>query len=1037
MSAPPRVFVSHTTQDKRDLALAQALATGVKARGGEAFIAPDRIPPGAVWKREIIEAIVDRSTHFIVIVSAASIASDWVQKEIELARIRHEVNEAFQILPLPVGQVGYFPGKDFLSQFQNLRYFDNLDIQLQEVARGLGLPAVPWVDYLKNVVRESGTISILPGQRNVPVDAISPIRLTRLRENGKRGRSLELHNLAELPELESQVILVGPGGCGKSTALQWLAHRMATQLLASTVDQSDDKLRAVGPAPLLFNLTSYTTNLLELAKQVLMNRGAVLDDELLRAQLSQGSILLLLDSFDEVTNKRKLASELQEILVFSPGARMIISSRLVSSLENPLFGGFARFDVEALDNAQMQKIFSLQLGDAKAELLFHLIEDQELIEAFRQPLMACLVSMTFEQNDDQHLPISKGALYNKILTYFIRQWEAKRNDQLVISDVSLKVECLNRLGYEMTVANRLFLSQEEVEEIWRGEIRRTEGFELERLGRLIEDLFATGLLKKVPEGVTFFHLSFKHFFAASWLKANFSLTTTVRFSWQPQWHDALVQLTGLMSPSQAFEFLRWMIFFSRISIPVARIGPYSWTANHILLTLNCLGNTNESNDGLKNQLVSQLEGREVFLSNATITPDQTLPSVINGIYAYFCVLVGKLRTPTALGFLRRYKIRQFRVCGLAQFRDMGILLQEFEDPDKSDGGVADDIAADFILRYPAESVVRVIEEFLGGHEIDQRKRLLRSLNHCLAQGDERTGHRYSDLSQNNQWIPLMTEIALRDKNREVRDYALAIIRSFGEHKFRLPSTAEQMITAAAREDPDEKIRMRALWYLAYARSDAALDLLREVVNEATEWLTLTALDALRYRDRDNFPAHMATAIRRMYPELLKREEGAIFEESLASLGLTDSVLSDLEQKEMMVWLIAGAVLHEMPLIRKFSIEALFISKQKQVLSVLNFAFLRDDDEGVREEALLGLEVLLGTDVEPYLYQAFEDPSAVVRKAAVTSFYRLPEELGVKAIPRLQEIGKIDSDRAVRVTALSVAERFIRDTQTKRTVTENP
>ena len=86
---------------------------------------------------------------------------------------------------------------------------------------------------------------------------------------------------------------------------------------------------------------------------------------------------------------------------------------------------------------------------------------------------------------------------------------------------------------------------------------------------------------------------------------------------------------------------------------------------------------------------------------------------------------------------------------------------------------------------------------------------------------------------------------------------------------------------------------------------------------------------------------------------------------------------------------------------------------------------------------MGLEVLLGTDVEPYLYQAFEDPSAVVRKAAVTSFYRLPEELGVKAIPRLQEIGKSDSDRAVRVAALSVAERFIRDTQTKRTLTENP
>lgn len=311
MAAPPKVFISHTTQDKRDLAMAQTLAKGLQAGGADVWIAPDRIPSGSQWEREIVEAIL-KCSHFVVILSSASITAGWVQREIELARERYEIDKTFQILPLLVGKIGAYPNEDFLSQFQNLKYFDNPDDQLREIAKVLQVVAIPWVDYLKNVVRELSMISLVPGQKSVPIGRIGPIRVARLAKNQGGDPAVESYDIAKLPELASKVVLVGPGGCGKTTALRWLAYRLAIELLESNVDQVNYSNR-VDPIPVLVNLGGYANSLLDLIQQTLINRGAAADENEIRSRIRQGKILVLLDAFDEVTNKRKLVSDLQEL----------------------------------------------------------------------------------------------------------------------------------------------------------------------------------------------------------------------------------------------------------------------------------------------------------------------------------------------------------------------------------------------------------------------------------------------------------------------------------------------------------------------------------------------------------------------------------------------------------------------------------------------------------------------------------------------------------------------------------------------------
>lgn len=145
-TSPPnkrvRIFISHSTRDKRDHALAHGLGDRLQAVGAEVWIAPVSIPAGAKWEEAIVSGILDQCTHFLVILSAASASAEWVAKEIALARQRH-ARDGFTILPLVVGRLDTSPERDLLSDFQEVPFRDETEAQVEELARVLGLSYTP------------------------------------------------------------------------------------------------------------------------------------------------------------------------------------------------------------------------------------------------------------------------------------------------------------------------------------------------------------------------------------------------------------------------------------------------------------------------------------------------------------------------------------------------------------------------------------------------------------------------------------------------------------------------------------------------------------------------------------------------------------------------------------------------------------------------------------------------------------------------------------------------------------------------------
>lgn len=139
------VFISHTTRDQRDLALAKKIARGLALRGVQSWIAPTSIPSGDEWERGIVSGVMEKATHFLVILSAASIQAEWVLEEIKLAKERYETSKDIIIFPLVTGELADYPEKKFLSKFQSISYDDNLRVMMDAIAVALALhPAIPF-----------------------------------------------------------------------------------------------------------------------------------------------------------------------------------------------------------------------------------------------------------------------------------------------------------------------------------------------------------------------------------------------------------------------------------------------------------------------------------------------------------------------------------------------------------------------------------------------------------------------------------------------------------------------------------------------------------------------------------------------------------------------------------------------------------------------------------------------------------------------------------------------------------------------------
>jgi hypothetical protein len=93
--APPVVFLSHAAEDR---ALVERLAKDLMAAGIHVWYSEWEIGIGDSLRRKI-DAGIDSATHFLVLLSPASLGSEWVQTELD-AGLVNKISGACKLLPV-------------------------------------------------------------------------------------------------------------------------------------------------------------------------------------------------------------------------------------------------------------------------------------------------------------------------------------------------------------------------------------------------------------------------------------------------------------------------------------------------------------------------------------------------------------------------------------------------------------------------------------------------------------------------------------------------------------------------------------------------------------------------------------------------------------------------------------------------------------------------------------------------------------------------------------------------------------------------
>jgi NACHT domain/Domain of unknown function (DUF4062) len=880
--------------------------------------------------------------------------------------------------------------------------FSNPDELKYEIARALrSLIETFLPGYLERLVEELENLPLLPIERRaLTIGDLAPRVLVEHRETGGgpgKEKRLTWLSPGEALARHERWILVGPGGSGKTTTLRSLAHSLAREGLAG--GSSEDS----GPIPVLLRLSARRGDLLTQVATALEVQGLRCDPSLVRSWLQQRRVVLLLDGLDEVSDPRLLVAEIEDLVRLCPRTRLVLASRPgargLSSLPYPVL------QLDRLDDRGMAKLFAVHLGRERGDELYQTLASANLLDPFRQPLMAWFAALAFRDPEEPILP-GRGALYRRVIERdWLGQWEAERAGGPPSADLEMRVECLARLGREMVERNSNTIETMEAERLCREALGpRREGV---APGVLLGELCELRLLEKSERGFAFWHASFRDYFAAVWLERHFRLTGIALLTWQENWHEALIFLVSLLDDKRAARVLRHLFFLTRWANVAGSLG-YAWGPNRLFLLLRCLINV-AGHETLKDRfidLIARIPERYFHLGFATAPVHSPYFSHgVETVYAQFYTQAGELRTVKSFEYLQKSVPQRYRVLGLARSGRpdaLAVLVDEFRRTDEKDL-LADWLTARVLLEFPPDALLKEVQTFFQTEDLETRRRLLDAINSAVSWSRKTEP---PVLPNNEEWVDFLTEIFLNEEE-ETSQTAMSILRKMGRDLEVLPERAENTLLATMGE-MEPALRSTALRGLIYSETARSLEAIIRAVDDKDPAVQLTALHALHYRDTAGFPTHVARVVEKA--SAAHAEADTLFSSARILLAGRGMETPELERSTL---LVAGALAGEGGL-RLLSVQALLTLRCEAAVPVLKHVFRKDEAVFVRKWALIALVYILEDRAEPVLEEAIGSAESALRAEAIRSVaFHLSPELLERWMPRLEILHEEDPNESVR------------------------
>lgn len=394
-----------------------------------------------------------------------------------------------------------------------------------------------------------------------------------------------------------RLLIIGDPGAGKSTSLQWVTYSYAEQIISPQKEL---------PVPIYLELKWYKNNLLELIVTCFGENGIVCDEETIKDWIKKGRFLFILDGFDEVRDPSKCLSDIKQLMGFSRESRFVVASRKIEHLKDFQSLGFKKAEVKQLSDSQVELFVEKYLGKEKGIMLLKELERHILLNEARNPLILWLMTLEFREEKSQ-ISINKGMLFKNVVEHhFLKEWESKvisaERDTQKYTD--LKIEALSKLAFStIEEENSIKVEEEKAKETIDAFIKEGRTDYKNLRDEILNQLFDSHILIKAGSQISFWHKSFRDYFAALKLKEIFSKEPKkfMKRYVTEKWEDSLLFLIGIMDkPSDFVDNLVqpfWLYFLTTSSHFPFRLS----------LAAKCIGTNNKINLATQQKVVNQLE----------------------------------------------------------------------------------------------------------------------------------------------------------------------------------------------------------------------------------------------------------------------------------------------------------------------------------------------------------------------------------------------------------------------------------------------
>jgi hypothetical protein len=898
------------------------------------------------------------------------------------------------------------PQQGFVSRILDWRdghfvqYFDSAEGLKYQIYRALhNLIATFLPFYARRLVRDLASLYLAPFDlAGFQIADLSPRVLAETLSGGETpdGKpAIRWVSPEDALASHKQWLLIGPGGAGKTTLLGVLAHAAAQRAL----DASAQAANRDRPIPVLLKSSPHGHDLLGQIAQEFTARGLRCDPRIVKSWLEQGALVLLIDEFDTSPAPHLLARTLADLMGQNPNCRFVLASRpnaaALRSLRCPVL------TLEPLDDAGMKRLFVAHLGE-EGQALFGELAALRGLDAFRQPLMAWFAALAY-RGGPQTVPLSRGALYRRVLEgSYLENWEAARGGEAPNAAKETLLECLALLGHHLVRRGAQSLGQAEAARLCDELLRRRDS--TVRGAALLAVLAERRLLTQREERVSFWHPTFRDYFAAVWLERHFGRVAIVRRVVSERWFEVLEFLVGILPEDRARVALDALFSFAPLAIRANSVL-ISWSSAYLFLLVRCLIGASGNGD-LRDRFVTMIGKRtgKLYLSRtsgeaAGVPVFIDYEAVLSQFYAY----VGELRTPASFDFLRSEVPRRYALLGLLRSRHpatLAVILADFEAPDHD--GIADSLAGVVLLEFPPDRLLGEVQGLFARVDSGVKQRVLRAFS--AAPGQRRST---ATVPRDEAWVDYFAGLTLHD-DEDVGSSARSLLQTIGGG--RIPPRAEAIYLDALAGAPPE-VRVRSLNQLWYCNSEVSKAALERALDDEEPWVRGVALSGLRIRDGSRFREHVAHVVSACLAEEDRQRVDA-FREKLLGLGVEPTKAGETA--------VLGVALGRLRLnlMRRHAATALGHLGTPEAALLLAFALRQDPAPMVRKEALFWLDKILGADAEPFVLAALHDQDAGVRVGTLRVLRQRPDEVSEKVRERIQQLLE-DPDEEVRSTARSM------------------